>query len=124
MSAGYAYNEQEPKERCPYCNALCCADFVDVGIGYIQCGPLHCESCRASEIGPHDAERPLTEAEVKCGWYAPETPAGTSANVDEDGNHIRWFEADTYYRSSVGVEPRYDKHGRRIAAATAEGGAA
>ena len=25
MSGGYTYGEPEPKERCPYCNALCCA---------------------------------------------------------------------------------------------------
>ena len=32
MSGGYAYGDLEPKERCPYCSALCCADFVDVGV--------------------------------------------------------------------------------------------
>lgn len=112
MSGGYAYGNLEPKERCPYCNALCCADFVDVGVGYVQCGPYHCERCQASEIGPNDKERPLTEQERKAGWYAPGTPAGSSANTDENGNHIRHFEADTAYRQSRGVDARYDAHGR------------
>lgn len=112
MSGGYCYGEQEPKERCPYCDALCCADFVDVGVGYTQCGPYHCERCGASEMGPFDDERPLTERERDTGWYAPGAPAGSSANVDADGKHIRYFEADTLYRESLGVEARYDAHGR------------
>lgn len=110
--SGYAYGDHEPKERCPYCNALCCADFVDVGVGMVQCGPYHCERCGASQIGPHDEERVLTPEEEKCGWYGPGTAAGSSANVDEDGNHLRFFEADTLYRESCGVAPRYDNNGR------------
>lgn len=112
MGGGYSYGEQEPKERCPYCNALCCADFVDIGVGYTQCGPYHCERCGASQIGPFDGERPLTDRECDTGWYAPGTPAGSSANVDEHGNHIRYFEADTLYRKSLGVAARYDAYGR------------
>lgn len=37
---------------CPYCGNKTEADSVDVGVGHIQCGPYHCESCGASEIGP------------------------------------------------------------------------
>lgn len=115
MSGGYGYGEQEPKERCPYCRALCCADFVDVGIGFVQCGPFHCEACGASEIGPNDDPRPLSQVEDECGWYAPSSPPGSSANVDDEGRVIRYFEADTLYREKCGVAPRYDKHGRLIA---------
>jgi hypothetical protein len=112
MSGGYTYGETEPKERCPYCNALCVADFCDVGVGMIQCGPYHCEACGASEIGPHDDERPLTAIEHKTGWYGPDSKPGSSANVDSAGRHIRYFEADTLYRKSLGVAARYDGHGR------------
>lgn len=112
MGGGYPYGEAEPKERCPYCGALCCADFVDVGVGMVQCGPFHCECCGASEIGIHDDPRPLTEAEEKYGWYGPDSDHGSSANVDEHGNHVRYFEADTLYREQLGVSARYDKHGR------------
>lgn len=42
------------KENCPYCNSECEADWVDVEVGYIQCGPYHCDNCGASEIGPYD----------------------------------------------------------------------
>lgn len=109
---GYCYGEQEPKERCPYCGALCCADFVDIGVGFQQCGPYHCEGCGSSQIGPNDEDRPLTDDEADKGWYAPNSPPGTSANVDSDGRHIRYFEADTLYRASVGVSARYDNYGR------------
>lgn len=42
-------------KRCPYCGYdKCDADFVDVGIGFIQCGPYFCDNCNASEIGSFD----------------------------------------------------------------------
>lgn len=112
--SGFSYTDPEPKERCPYCRALCCADFVDVGVGYVQCGPFHCEACKASEIGPHDEPRELTPAERHHGWYAPSTAPGSTANVDDSGHVIRYFEADTNYRASKGVGPRYDRYGRFI----------
>lgn len=112
MSGGFCYNEPEPKERCPYCRSLCCADFVDIGVGMQQCGPFHCEACGASEIGPHDDERPLSAIEHKTGWCGPDSEPGSSANVDASGKHIRYFEADTLYRKSVGVSARYDALGR------------
>jgi hypothetical protein len=116
MSSGYTYGDLEPKERCPYCNAICCADFVDIGVGFEQCGPYHCESCGASEIGAHDRYDydAMTQRERATGWYEPGKPAGSSVNVDADGNHIAWHEADTLYRASCGVGPRYDKAGRLI----------
>lgn len=114
MSGGYAYGDLEPKERCPYCNASCHADFVDVGVGYQQCGPYHCEGCGASEIGTFDDPRTLSAIEEKTGWYAPGSEPGSSANIDENGNHVSWHEADTIYRASVGVAPRYDKNGRLV----------
>lgn len=40
------------RKECPYCKEQTEADWVDVGIGMIQCGPFHCTSCGASEIGP------------------------------------------------------------------------
>jgi hypothetical protein len=71
----------EETRQCPYCDSRCDADFVDVGVGMIQCGPYHCQQCKASEIGPHDKERILTADEKRTGWYAPGAPAGSSANV-------------------------------------------
>lgn len=79
--SGYAYGQHEPTENCPYCGTICRADFVDIGVGFTQCGPYHCDSCHASEIGPYDEERPLSEAEQKTGWYGPASQPGSSANV-------------------------------------------
>lgn len=42
----------EPTQDCPYCQSEMEADFVDVGVGMVQCGPYHCYDCGASEIGP------------------------------------------------------------------------
>ena len=79
--SGHAYGQDAPVESCPYCHQPCDADFVDIGVGFQQCGPYHCENCGASEIGPYDSPRPLTAAEDKCGWYAPHSEPGSSANI-------------------------------------------
>lgn len=47
-----AYNT--PSCNCPYCNSVCEADWVDVGVGMVQCGPYYCTNCGASEIGQFD----------------------------------------------------------------------
>lgn len=95
LMSGYAYGDPDPREKCPYCGAECSADFVDVGVGMVQCGPFNCQVCFASQIGPYDEERPLTDDERRTGWYAPGSPAGSSANVDDEGRIIRHFDADT-----------------------------
>lgn len=41
-----------PSKECPYCKSNTEADYVDVGVGMVQCGPYHCYECGASEIGP------------------------------------------------------------------------
>lgn len=68
-------------EDCPYCGVACDADFVDIGIGMQQCGPFHCDQCGASQIGPHDNPRELSQAEKDKGWYAPDSEPGSTANV-------------------------------------------
>jgi hypothetical protein len=79
--SGYGYGEDEPIVHCPYCNTPTNADYVDVGIGFVQCGPFHCTRCLASEIGPADKPRVLTAQEEDTGWYAPGAEPGSSANV-------------------------------------------
>lgn len=75
------YHDYNRPELCPYCSAPCYADFVDVDVGMVQCGPYHCEFCGASQIGPNDEYRELTEKENKTGWYGPNSEPGSSANV-------------------------------------------
>lgn len=83
MSTGYLYGEEPPTMPCPYCGAICEADWVDIGVGMQQCGPFHCDACLASQVGPYDdtETRPLTADEQRTQWYAPATPPGSSANV-------------------------------------------
>jgi hypothetical protein len=81
---GYGYEKSEPKRECPYCGTLTWADFVDIGLGFIQCGPYHCDNCQAYEIGPYDKEKVLSEEEERTGWYKPETSKEfTSGNLLE-----------------------------------------
>ena len=81
MAGGYGYGQHEPTEACPYCKLPCTADFVDIGVGFQQCGPYHCEQCGASETGPCDEPRELSDFEKDVGWYAPDSEPGSSANV-------------------------------------------
>jgi hypothetical protein len=104
---GYCYGDREPTERCPYCGSRCEADFVDIGVGYQQCGPYHCIQCGASEIGPNDKERPLTELERKAGWYAPGAEPGSSANVIGGRVVSHVVMRDTYRDEFVG-NPRWE----------------
>lgn len=82
----------ERTESCPYCGAECECDWVDVGVGLVQCGPYHCD-CGASEIGPEFREwtvkdekghtvfdnhrhvmkqgHPFSEKELETNWYDP-----------------------------------------------------
>ena len=58
-------------EDCPYCGEKDCeAEWCDVGVGYVQMGPFHCENCHAFSIGAYDKIEPTAE-ERKCGWYKP-----------------------------------------------------
>lgn len=57
---------------CPYCgDETCEADWCDVGVGLVQCGPYNCQSCGAIEIGAYDKQIDLSERELETGWYAP-----------------------------------------------------
>ncbi|MDK4729363.1 hypothetical protein [Rhizobium phaseoli] len=107
MSGGYAYGDAQPTESCPYCGATCEADFVDVGIGYTQCGPYHCEDCLASEIGPYDEKRELSEDERRTGWYRPGAEPGSSANVI-GGKIVGHATAKRVYRDEFYNNPRWE----------------
>ena len=110
MSGGYLYGESEPIENCPYCGYPCRADFVDIGIGMQQCGPYHCERCYASEIGPYDEDRELSEAEKKTGWYEPDSEPGTSANVI-GGKVVSYKQMEHLYKETFTGNPDYNVPG-------------
>ena len=68
----------------------------------MQAGPFHCEACGASEIGPYDKARELTEDEKRTGWYAPGAPAGSSANTI-GGKIVDHETAKAFYRATYGT---------------------
>ncbi|HGH7178522.1 TPA: hypothetical protein ACJMKL_000662 [Bacillus luti] len=65
-----------PTRECPYCKSYMEADWVDVGVGMVQCGPYHCYECGASEIGPELSD-----------WYYK----------DRDGNILHLTGKTKYY---------------------------
>jgi hypothetical protein len=70
-----------PTNKCPYCGTECEADWVDVGVGKVQCGPYYCENCKASSIGAYDDTTRATPEENKIGWYGPGKPVSDKANT-------------------------------------------
>lgn len=72
---------QRRTKKCPYCGTECDADWCDVEVGLVQCGPYHCPNCNATEIGAYDKPRELSEVEKKTKWYAPFSPPGSSVNT-------------------------------------------
>jgi hypothetical protein len=66
------YDAYEKRRTCPYCGYdQCQADWVDVGVGLVQCSPFYCDECGACEIGAYDQPAELTEKEKKLHWYEP-----------------------------------------------------
>lgn len=127
-------------ENCPYCNSVCDADWCDVGVGMVQCGPFHCVQCGASQIGPYDntvnpfkksyinsededegmgsgvidmtrkekePPRVLTQRESDTGWYEPDTPPGSSANVI-GGKVVSHRVMNATYRQEFMGNPKYE----------------
>lgn len=97
---------------CPYCAATCECDLVDVGVGYVQAGPYHCEACDAYEAGPYD-NKPEDRARIdpKTGWFPPESAGpGSSANMI-DGRLATVNEATAAYHNRFAGSPDYEKPG-------------
>lgn len=89
-----------PQMPCPYCATPMDADWVDVGVGMVQCGPYHCFGCNASEIGPErgrqtDDQLNLDEDERRTGFYKGRI--SPLAN-QENGKPIDYKTADRIYR--------------------------
>lgn len=73
----YGYNNVS---YCPYCGEIIYCDEVDIGIGWQQCGPYHCEACGASEMHPNDT-LPLDEDEEETGFYKDRiSPVANTSN--------------------------------------------
>jgi hypothetical protein len=87
---------EEAVYACPYCDAECFADWVDVGVGIVQCGPFYCTACGASEGDDRDP-RELTEREKITGWFEPGSPVHCLANT-VDGHLVDHRTAKEAYR--------------------------
>lgn len=98
------------QRNCPYCNTLCDADWVDVGVGFVQCGPYHCEACGASEISSYDKDRSLSDKEKDTGWYSPGSEPGSSANVI-NGKIVSAAEMLRTYKNEMTNDPFYEYEG-------------
>lgn len=92
---------------CPYCRFPMDADYVDVGVGMVQCGPHCCDSCGASEIGPeYQTEKEagkLDADEQRTHFY--KSRVSPHAN-QHNGKVISHKQADAIYRASY-----FDLHG-------------
>lgn len=98
--SGRAYGDPALRS-CPYCGKPCEADWVDVGIGEVQCGPYVCDFCNASEMGPEAAEPGFVVPEgSKGGWYPPDGPVSPHANTCE-GQIVRHQVAKGLYRMGL-----------------------
>ncbi|WP_301171055.1 hypothetical protein [Brevibacillus nitrificans] len=111
-----------PSKDCPYCGTTCEADWVDVGVGMVQCGPYHCESCHASEIGPeyfdcseYDNEKgryvfkeghPFSDKEIETGWYDPESKKISPYANTVNGQLVNHETAKAAYRMGLLDEKR------------------
>ena len=92
-----------PVKPCPYCGEMMDADWVDVGVGMVQCGPYHCFSCGGSEIGPEweKVKDSLTDAERETGFYKGKiSPHANQVN----GVPICHKTADALYRAKYFAE--------------------
>jgi hypothetical protein len=68
------YTNYDKPILCPYCGEGCHADWVDVGVGMVQCGPYRCENCHAYELASHmpgEGVETWTEKEHETGWREP-----------------------------------------------------
>lgn len=55
---------------CPYCNGICDAEFVDIGVGFQQVTAYSCRDCMAYQMGhPLEDAKLATEEERKTGWW-------------------------------------------------------
>lgn len=91
------------KENCPYCQAEMDADYVDIGVGFQQCGPFHCVNCGASEIGPEfdEVKATLDADELRTRFYKDRiSPLANQV----DGVIVDHNTADTLYRMKFFAE--------------------
>jgi len=55
---------------CPFCKSENVeVPYVDIGVGYQQCGPAFCYDCNAHQACPDDTMSSALKEEKDVGWY-------------------------------------------------------
>ena len=103
MSAYSTYTK-----TCPWCKTEGCeADWVDVGIGLVQCGPFVCPNCDATSIGAYDSTKATAE-EKEAGWYRP-GKIGDKTNTFQGKPVDHKTALDLYRIGALDKKPTEDK---------------
>jgi hypothetical protein len=57
--------------NCRWCNTVTDAEFVDVGVGYVQVTGGLCHQCDGYEMGPYQTDGMISEVEMATMWRGP-----------------------------------------------------
>lgn len=57
---------------CRWCYHSTDAEYVDVGVGYVQVSGGQCWNCGAYEMGPYMTDGVITEVEMSTLWLGPD----------------------------------------------------
>jgi hypothetical protein len=56
---------------CRWCGTATDAEFVDVGVGFVQVSGGQCWKCLAYEMGPYMTDGRISEVEMATLWLGP-----------------------------------------------------
>jgi hypothetical protein len=56
---------------CRWCESKTYAEYVDVGVGWVQVTGGECLNCGAHEMGPYMTDGRITEVEMASMWHGP-----------------------------------------------------
>lgn len=105
--SGYCYGDKEPLEECGLCGCEAWAEFCDVGVGMVQCGPYECTGCGAALnplVGGQHLEgwhliKPSDSGERVTGYYL--TPRGGVIEMTFERGHSEFNSAKNTSTSAL-----------------------
>lgn len=74
---------------CRWCGSKTDAEFVDVGVGFVQATGGHC-GCGGYEMGPYMTNGRITEAEMASGWRGPDEDFAEFSPFNPDRQETPW----------------------------------
>ena len=75
---------------CRWCGSDTEAEFVDVGVGYVQVTGAHCWECHAYEMGPYQTDGRITEVEMAALWTGPAEDCADFSPFNPDQEETPW----------------------------------